>query len=200
MTSVIYSTCWDSLLVRAPDLRLKGCEFKSQQEQRENFLLQSRLCVITLIRCPFHPHVTAISCTLIPLFIPGSVHSGLMSWDDCGQMSPDKLSVSLFLDIPKQCLDSGIVSPLWLCWVNGVCMFRCNLPPALLAEWLGSFKCHCGNMGVERMLNKSQHTNLILKKKILLRCSCWDSNLQLFDHKSCVLTNKLSQPFIVFYS
>ena len=108
------------------------------------------------------------SLTLIPLFIPGSVHSGLMSWDDCGQMSPDKLSVSLFLDIPKQCLDSGIVSPLWLCWVNGVCMFRCNLPPALLAEWLGSFKCHCGNMGVEQTLNKSQHTKLTLEKKIFL--------------------------------
>ena len=27
--------------------------------------------------------------------------------------------------------------------------FRCNLPPALLAEWPGSFTCHCGNAGVE---------------------------------------------------
>ena len=26
----------------------------------------------------------------------------------------------------------------------------CNLPPALLAEWPGSFTCHCGNTGVER--------------------------------------------------
>ena len=25
----------------------------------------------------------------------------------------------------------------------------CNLPPALLAEWLASFTCYCGNMGVE---------------------------------------------------
>ena len=30
----------DTLLVRAPDSWLKGCEFKSQQEQQENFLLQ----------------------------------------------------------------------------------------------------------------------------------------------------------------
>ena len=62
MTSVIYSTCWDSLLVRAPDLRLKGCEFQSQLEQRENFLLQSQLCLLILIRCPFHPRVTAVTC------------------------------------------------------------------------------------------------------------------------------------------
>ena len=27
----------------------------------ENFLLQSQLCVLTFIRCPFHPHVTAVA-------------------------------------------------------------------------------------------------------------------------------------------
>ena len=45
----------DSLLVRKPDSRSKGCEFESRQERRENFLLQCQLCVLTLIRCPFHP-------------------------------------------------------------------------------------------------------------------------------------------------
>ena len=30
-------------------------------------------------------------------------------------------------------------------------MFSCNLPPALLAEWPGSFTCYCGNTGVERI-------------------------------------------------
>ena len=46
-------------------------------------------------------------------------------------------------------------------------MFRCNLPSALLAEWSGYFTCHCGNTGVERTPNKSQHTKLTLKKKTL---------------------------------
>ena len=32
--------------------------------------------------------------TLIPLFTPGSVCGGSSSWDDCGQMFPDKLHVS----------------------------------------------------------------------------------------------------------
>ena len=36
--------------------------------------------------------------TLIPLFVPGSVHSGSASWDDRGQMFPDKLCVSSFSD------------------------------------------------------------------------------------------------------
>ena len=34
-------------------------------------------------------------CTLIPLFMPGSVHSGSASWDECSWTLPDKLHVSL---------------------------------------------------------------------------------------------------------
>ena len=30
-------------------------------------------------------------------------------------------------------------------------VFSCNLPPALLADWPGSFTCYCGNTGVERI-------------------------------------------------
>ena len=37
---------------------------------------------------------------------------------------------------------------------------------ALLAEWPGSFTCHCGNTGVERTPNRSQHRKLTLEKKI----------------------------------
>jgi len=33
----------------------------------------------------------------------------------------------------------------------GACVFSCNLPPALLAEWPGSFTCYCGNTKVERI-------------------------------------------------
>ena len=44
-------------MVRVLDSWLKGCEFKSRQEWRENFLLQSQLCVLTLIRYPFHSPV-----------------------------------------------------------------------------------------------------------------------------------------------
>ena len=111
------------------------------------------------------------SCTLIPLFMPGSVHSGSASWDDCDRVFPDELHMSSFpvtfphyvpsraacelvsCYLPTLCLDSSIVSPLQLHWVKGVCMFRCNLPPALLAEWSGSFTCHCSDMGVEQIPN-----------------------------------------------
>ena len=67
--------------------------------------------------------------------------------------------------VPSLCLDRGIVSPLRLRWINGV-HFRRNLPHAPLAEWPGPFACHCGNTGVERTPNKSQHRNLTLEKKI----------------------------------
>ena len=92
----------------------------------------------------------------IQLFRPESVHSG----------SACEL-VSSYSQVPTLCLDSGIVSPLWFCWFKGVCMFKHNLPPALLAKWPGSFMCHCGNKGVEWTPSKSQHTKLTQKKKIL---------------------------------
>ena len=46
----------------------------------------------------FFLEVEISSRTLIPLFMPGSVHSGSASWDDCGQMFLDKLRVSSFLE------------------------------------------------------------------------------------------------------
>ena len=57
------ATCLDcSLLVRAPDSGSKGCELESRRERWENFLLQSQLCVLTLICCSFHPCVTMVAC------------------------------------------------------------------------------------------------------------------------------------------
>ena len=98
------------------------------------------------------------SCTLVPLFMPGSVHSGSASWDDHGQMFPDKLRVNSFLDRFPHYFWIAAVSPLQLCRVKGVYVFKCNLPPALLAEWPGSFTCRCSNTGVELTPNKSQHS------------------------------------------
>ena len=62
-TSKLLHVCGhvSGIVVRAPDSSSKGCEFESRQERRENFLLQSRLCVLTLIRGPFHPRVTAVA-------------------------------------------------------------------------------------------------------------------------------------------
>ena len=51
----------NSLLVRAPDFRSKGCKFESRQRRRGNFLLQSQLCVLSHFWCPFLPHVTTVA-------------------------------------------------------------------------------------------------------------------------------------------
>ena len=91
--------------------------------------------------------------------MPGSVHSGSVhsqvAWA-CFQIGSHTM--------PGQCL----VTPCRHYWVKGVFVFWCNLPPVLLAEWPGSFTCHCGNTGVEWTPNKSQHTKLTLERKILL--------------------------------
>ena len=105
--------------------------------------------------------------TLISLCRPGSVHCSSVSWDDPGRVFPDELHVSSIPDRFPHCA-CGIVRLLWLHWVKDVCMSRCNLPPILLAEWPGSFTCHCSTTGVEWTLNKSQYTKLTLERKILL--------------------------------
>ena len=33
--------------------------------------------------------------------------------------------------------------------MQGACVFNCNLPPAFLAKWPGSFACYCGNTVME---------------------------------------------------
>ena len=50
-----------SLLVKMPGSWSKGCEFEFRHEWWENVLLQSQFCVLTLIWCLFHPHVTPVA-------------------------------------------------------------------------------------------------------------------------------------------
>ena len=69
------------------------------------------------------------SPTPIPLFRPGSVHSGSVSLDDCGWAFPVELQVSWFSWwVPTLCLDS-IVSGLQLCWVRGIVCSCVNCHP-----------------------------------------------------------------------
>ena len=70
-------------------------------------------------------------------------------------------------------------------------MFSCHLPPALFAEWRGSFMCRCSNTGVERTPNKSTQSWLWRRKSS--RRFCRDLNSQSVDHESGALTNKLSR-------
>ena len=76
---------------------------------------------------------------------------------------------------------------------NGVCVFSCNLPPALLAEWPGPFMCYCGDTWVNGYRNKSQHRKSTLEKKFSYRSSR-DSNPRPFNHESGALTTELSPP------
>ena len=89
--------------------------------------------------------------------------------------------------------------PLRLHWVKGVCVFRNNMPPALLAAWPWSFTCHCGNTGMELTPNKNQYTKLTEEKKILpphlpgfelatFRSPVWRSNQQAIP-APCILTS-----------
>ena len=68
----------------------------------------------------------------------------------------------------------------------------CNLPPALLAEGLESFTCHCSNMGVNGQRIRVS-TQSWLRRRKFSHHSCWDLNSQPFNHKSGPLTNKLSR-------
>ena len=112
--------------------------------------------------------------TLIPLFTPGLVHSGSGSWDDGDRVFPDEFPVSSFPDrVPTPYLDSGLVSPLLLCWVFDVSVFRCNLRHAHLAEWRGHFRCHCGSMGEERTPNKRVALVVAFSSRARILGECW---------------------------
>ena len=90
------------------------------------------------------------SRTLIPLFMPESpqwLSEIRRLWSSVPRGAACEL---VPWQVPTLSLDSGRVSPLRLCWVKGVSVFRCNLPPALLAKWPGSFTCHCGYTEVGR--------------------------------------------------
>ena len=62
---------------------------------------------------------------------------------------------------------------------------------------MGSFTCNCGNTGVERTLDKSQHTKLNLEKKILspllpgFELANFRSRVRRFNKK----LSRLSMPF-----
>ena len=78
----------------------------------------------------------------------------------------------------------------------GVCVFSCNLPPALLAERPGSFMGYCGNTGVEGIPKITVSTESWPWRRKFSRRSCRDSNPRPFNHESGALTTDLSRsPF-----
>ena len=63
---------------------------------------------------------------------------------------------------------------------------QCNLPPVLLAKWLGSFMCHCGNIGWNGHRIRVSTESLLWRTKF----SCpsrRDLNLQPLNHESRAL-------------
>ena len=55
LQGVKYTVEWDSSVVRAPDLWLKGCGFKSLPERRDKIFLRGQLSVLTLILVSIPP-------------------------------------------------------------------------------------------------------------------------------------------------
>ena len=73
-------------------------------------------------------------------------------------------------------------------------MFSCNLPPALLAEWPGSFTCYCGNTGGGMDTEIRVSTESWPWRRKFSCHSSRDLNPPPFDHESGALTTELSPP------
>ena len=117
------------LLVRAPDLWSKGCKFESQQRRRENFLLWSQLCLLTLMWCPFHPRVTVVAHKRPRSFCQNcrwqvthkhayTLDPSRSEWTDyaaiqaeCGNLSEKQLTRNLSGNVWSQ--SSQFAEPLW---------------------------------------------------------------------------------------
>ena len=125
--------------------------------------------------------------------MPGSVHSGSASLEDCGRMFPDKLRVSSFPDRflhyawtaawsahsdfvgsrVYECL--GVTCHLHV-WHNDRGLLRAT---AVTRGWIG-----------HRIRVSTQSS---LWRRNFSRSSCRDWNLQPFDHEFGALSNKLHQ-------
>ena len=108
----------DSLLVRlrALDLGLKGSKFEPRLKQQENFLLQRQLCVLTLIQCPFHPHVTAVACKRPRSFcqkntggrLQLNMHTPFTKWSQSGPTIPlSRQSMGTYQKMSSQATHQG---------------------------------------------------------------------------------------------
>ena len=114
----------DSLLVSAR-LLSENCKFESGQGWWANFLLQSELCVLTLTRCQFHPHVTAVahkrpdhSAKSADGKLHLNTHTPLTEWADyaavqaeCGNLSGKELTHNSSGNTWLQ--TSQLAGPLW---------------------------------------------------------------------------------------
>ena len=88
----------------------------------------------TLLQCMFFIHGSGV---LIALF--GCCMAGA-TWNCCHLGASSVYTIQPCTSLQYHFIQSHI---------GRVCVFSCNLPPALLAEWPGSFMCYCGNTGVE---------------------------------------------------
>ena len=77
---------------RWPFLKNYGGFFLACEDVRKMFSTSFPACAFFFFK------VEISSWTLIPLFRPGPLHSGSVSWDDCDWVFPDKLRVSSFPD------------------------------------------------------------------------------------------------------
>ena len=79
------------------------------------------------------------------------------------------------------------------------CVFRCNLSPALLAQWPGSSMCYCGNTGAEQIPKWVSTECWPWRRKFSCRY-CRDLNPGPLNHKSNALTTELSLPAPLLHS
>ena len=121
----------------------------------------------TLFSFFFSFKVAISSCTLIPLFMPGSVHSGSVSWDDCGWIISDKLHDSWFSNrFPHYAWTAAwsahsdfIESRMYACLGVNCHLYFLQTERDLLCATAVTWG---------RTPNKTLHTKLTQEKKILL--------------------------------
>ena len=101
-----------------------------QSSKSLRFTILFKRCTLWMIHPPF-----PLTFQLVVL----AFSSRARIWGECSTIHPPPaLFFFFFFNIPRiSTVHSGSASrviPLRLRWVKGTCVFRCNLPPALLAD------------------------------------------------------------------
>ena len=135
--------------------------------------------------CTYFFKVQISSCTLIPLFTPGCSMVVQRAEDDCHRVFHDELRVSSFLDrFPHYAWTAAQSTHSNF---NGSRVYACLGVTCYLHFWLNN-QGLLRATAVTRWWNRHHRTGVSKESWLWRRtfscCSCWDSNLQPFDHES----------------
>ena len=118
-----------------------------------------------LLLCVFLISMKLGSGVLIVIALFGCCMAGA-TWNCCCLGASSVYTIQPYTSLQYRFIQSHI------CRVY-ICVFNCNLQPALLAEWPGSFTCYCGKENARRTNQNSVTFTEFKTQVVFSQCTLW---------------------------